>query len=296
MPETALTVLLIEDNPGDARLVKEALADLGHVELELEWAPRLADGLDRLGENQVDLVLLDLSLPDCNWKETLSIVHHRAPQVPIVVLTGIEDEGLAAGAVQQGAQDFVIKGDVDARTLERTMRYAIERQRTLSQLRAMSLTDELTGLYNRRGFVNLADRQMALAARTGWRLMLLFADLDGLKHVNDRFGHAEGDLFLTDMAGLLKHTFRASDVVARVGGDEFAVLAIDTPADDGEPMLRRLRRAIESHNAKAGRQWTVAASIGVAHYNPANPRTLGELLDEADAMMYEQKRARPPRP
>ncbi|MCP3886201.1 MAG: response regulator, partial [Propionibacteriaceae bacterium] len=139
MQDVQLTVLLIEDNPGDARLIQEALSDLTDMSLSIVLADRLSHGVDRLAAGDVDLVLLDLSLPDSDWQETLKAVHRRSPFVPIIVLTGIEDELVANQAVEEGAQDFLIKGEVDARSLERAIRYAIQRHRTVTALRAMSM-------------------------------------------------------------------------------------------------------------------------------------------------------------
>lgn len=131
MEEKSITVLLIEDNPGDARLIQEMLADVRGAQFELECANRLAAGLERLAKGGIDLVLLDLSLPEGGGLDTLLKVHTQAPRVPIVVLTGLDDEALAVQAVQEGAQDYLVKGQVDSNVLTRAVRYAIERHRML---------------------------------------------------------------------------------------------------------------------------------------------------------------------
>jgi PAS domain S-box-containing protein len=131
---TPLTILLIEDNPGDVRLLRETLAETESVRAELVHVERLSDALSRLGEGNITVVLLDLSLPDATGLDTVDQVHTAAPDVPIVVLTGLDDEVLAVQAVQQGAQDYLVKGQFDSRALTRAMRYAIERQRTVEAL------------------------------------------------------------------------------------------------------------------------------------------------------------------
>ena len=129
MPDTPMKILLIEDNPGDARLIREMLADAGGQGFAIEWLSRLADGLELLDQGKIDLVLLDLGLPDSQGLDTFIKAHAQAPQVPFVVLTGLADEILALSAVRQGAQDYLVKGATDAKTLLRAIRYATERKR-----------------------------------------------------------------------------------------------------------------------------------------------------------------------
>jgi signal transduction histidine kinase len=131
----ALTVLLIEDNPGDVRLIREMLADARSGRFRLEAAEQLTPGLERLAQGGVDVVLLDLSLPECQGIETLARVHTHSPGAPIVVLTGMDDEELGHRAVQSGAQDYLIKGHVDGPLLGRSLRYAVERGRIEGELR-----------------------------------------------------------------------------------------------------------------------------------------------------------------
>ncbi len=135
MEENHIQLLLIEDNPGDARLIREALREARGDRFDLEQADRLATGLARLDEGGLQLVLLDLSLPDSQGMDTVARTHAQAPDVPIVVLTGLDDEALALRALETGAQDYLVKGDVDGRTLRRAIRYAIERQQARTAFR-----------------------------------------------------------------------------------------------------------------------------------------------------------------
>lgn len=135
MDQGPVNVLLVEDNPGDARLLRETLADAGDHSFALDHVGTLKDGLNRLGQGGVDLVLLDLSLPDSNGLDTFVRVHSEAPGIPIVVLTGLADETLAAAALREGAQDYLVKGRLDPGLLVRSMRYAIERTRADEALR-----------------------------------------------------------------------------------------------------------------------------------------------------------------
>jgi diguanylate cyclase (GGDEF)-like protein/PAS domain S-box-containing protein len=158
-------------------------------------------------------------------------------------------------------------------------------------LRELSMQDELTGLNNRRGFMILGEQQIKIAARTRRPVAVFFVDLNGMKAINDRLGHDEGDRALLDAAHLLRQTFRDSDVIARLGGDEFVVLATDCPAGNVPTVRSRLLAAIDVFNAGPGRRYQLSMSIGVATYDPpgAAPRTIEELLIEADERMYEEK-------
>jgi diguanylate cyclase (GGDEF)-like protein len=163
----------------------------------------------------------------------------------------------------------------------------------LSELHQLALTDELTGLYNRRGFLALGLQQLKLSRRTGEPLLLFFADLDHLKRTNDLYGHDEGDALLRRCAAALKHTFRESDIVARLGGDEFAILAVEYAGRSCEGILRRLRDATGELNA-AAEIAPLSMSVGVARFNPQAPVSLAALLAAADTNMYQNKRAGQP--
>jgi diguanylate cyclase (GGDEF)-like protein/PAS domain S-box-containing protein len=162
-------------------------------------------------------------------------------------------------------------------------------KRLEEKLRTLSITDELTGLFNRRGFFTLADQQIKLAHRHKAGIFMLYADLNGLKKINDKLGHTAGDSALIDIANLLKKTYRESDVVARIGGDEFAVIPIGTTEDNAEIISARFQDALNIHNNTMNRQYMLSASVGLAHYDPDKPCSLDELLMQADKMMYKQK-------
>jgi diguanylate cyclase (GGDEF)-like protein len=173
-----------------------------------------------------------------------------------------------------------------------TSRDVTERHRNEDALRALSLVDDLTGLYNRRGFLTLAQQQLKLARRAHRELLLLFVDMDDFKEINDTLGHSEGDVALTRAAAILRRTFRDSDIIARIGGDEFVVLAADSPRSARESVVSRLRHELRERNASDGYPYTLSFSIGVAHFDPMRPPTIEELLSTADAMLYEAKKGK----
>jgi len=163
-----------------------------------------------------------------------------------------------------------------------------------AELGSLALRDELTGVYNRRGFLALAERQLKLGHRAGRAILVFFADLDGLKQINDKFGHAEGDLALVRAAQVLEKTFRDSDVIARFGGDEFAVLALEVSGDSEATIRARLEQNLKELNARHS-LYTLSISLGAARFDPASPRSpesIGQLMIRADEGMYEEKRYR----
>ncbi|MCX5815583.1 MAG: PAS domain S-box protein [Proteobacteria bacterium] len=165
-----------------------------------------------------------------------------------------------------------------------------EQKRLEEQLHTMSLTDELTGLYNRRGFFTLAQQQMKVTERTKKDMLLFFVDLDRMKQINDTLGHQEGDKALVEIATILKEVFRESDIIGRMGGDEFAILAIDTTDETREVLMKRLHNYLDDYNKPEGRNYTLSLSMGIAHYEPEKPSTLDELIAQADTLMYEEKK------
>lgn len=160
------------------------------------------------------------------------------------------------------------------------------------ELRYLALTDDLTCLYNRRGFFAAATQQLKLALRKGKGMLMLFCDVDNLKKINDSYGHREGDLALVRTADALEEAFRDSDILARLGGDEFAVLALEVSTEDQALLLHRLEKSLHKSNAGETR-YQLALSVGVARFDPQRAVSLGELMERADRDMYEQKRNRP---
>jgi diguanylate cyclase (GGDEF)-like protein len=212
--------------------------------------------------------------------------------VPLVVLTGREDEELGLRAVKLGAEDYLVKGKVGGDSLWRSLRYAIERHRLREELRVVSLIDELTGLYNRRGFLTMAAQQVKLARRTGRPPLLLFADVDQLKGINDAWGHAEGDRALRRAAEALRATFRQSDILARIGGDEFAVLAWEPTEVGAEALARRLQEHLAASNTERGGPYRLSLSTGIVACTAHGPDLIEEALARADAAMYRRKNER----
>lgn len=167
-----------------------------------------------------------------------------------------------------------------------------DRKRTEDEMVSAALIDPLTGLYNRRGLFILAEKLVERSRREGKGFHLLYIDLDDLKTINDRFGHDEGDRVLRTAAGILRDNFRESDIIARIGGDEFVVLPIGATGEAPQAVLSRLQRAVDASNSGCDRAYALSISAGVAAYEPQLNRPLSEILADADAAMYRQKRHR----
>ncbi|MDX1647877.1 MAG: GGDEF domain-containing protein, partial [Longimicrobiales bacterium] len=201
-------------------------------------------------------------------------------------------EQAAMSTVQGGAQDYLVREEIQPALLVRSIRHAIERHRLLSALRSLSLIDDLTGLYNRRGFADLGEQYMKLARRSGRGVTMIYLDLDRFKTINDSLGHHVGDRALLKVADILRATFRRSDLIARLGGDEFGVLALETAEDSSHALVERLRERIRDYNRTSSDPYQLSVSVGMAQHGEGPRVRLDDLIAEADAAMYADKRSK----
>jgi two-component system, cell cycle response regulator len=281
-----LRILLVEDNPRHAQLLEELMGTEGvgfggAAPYELAHVETLGPALERLARGGVDLVLLDLSLPDASGLDALMRVRERSPDVPVITLLGLNDSGLGAQSVQAGAQDYLSKGKITASLLARSVRYAVRVNHLERALRSRSLLDGLTGVHNRRGFLALAEPHVKLARRMKGRFLVVSADVAGLGEINRVAGYDEGDAVLRETAEILRRTFRDSDLVARLEASEFAVLAADAPIENSAIIADRLAHHIAMFNAMTLRRYTLAVTLGFAQFDHTEPSTLTDLLARA---------------
>jgi diguanylate cyclase (GGDEF)-like protein len=281
-----IKILLVESKSrGESSLPIIPSFDVTQVE-------QLSTALEKVEKESFDVVLLNLSLPDSQGLDSFVRMRDQALEVPIVIVADREDESLGVRSVQHGAQDYLVRDEEWEEHLERSVRYAIERHRLQIALRSLAFIDDLTGLYNRRGFLALAEQHLRLCRRATRGLLLFFADLDGLKQINDSYGHNEGDRALSATADVLRLTFRVSDIIARLGGDEFTVLAIDATGEGSDVIKQRLKENMEGINREKPRPHSLTLSVGVTRYEPDDTTSIEDLLARADEAMYQEKRHR----
>lgn len=298
MDRSVIQVLLIEDNPADTLLLREAVREDGLSSFEFTVAQKLKIGLDLLRDEQFDVILLDLGLPDSQGLDSFETVHSKFPEKPIVVLSGSKDERLALEAVQLGAQDYLVKGEASQEIVPRALRYAIERKRLEERLHFMATHDTLTGLPNRKLFHDRLTHAIEMARRLQarqnekWELAVMLLDLDNFKAANDTYGHPQGDLLLQAVTEQLRRVVRESDTVARMGGDEFTLIFENVSgADDAEGLAKKVLSAFDRPFQLAGHAFKVTASLGISLY-PRDGKDAQALLAHADIAMYRAKQTR----
>lgn len=285
-----IKVLLVEDNPVDAQMARDFLEDSSPNQFSIVHVDSLAEALKNLSRDRYDAVLLDLSLPDTKGLETVTHVLATSPGVPIVILSGYDDESVGLQAVQKGAQDFQVKGQGDGAILARSIRYAIERKRAEVQLAYIAQHDSLTGLANRVLFRDRLHQALARSKRTHQPIGLMLLDLDRFKAVNDTFGHEAGDYVLKVTAVRLGGCVREVDTVSRLGGDEFTLLLEGFSCDqDLVVIAQRIIDSIAMPFAFQGQEILVGVSIGVTTF-PRDDQDMDGLLKHADEAMYRAKK------
>ncbi|HVT36850.1 MAG TPA: diguanylate cyclase, partial [Nevskiaceae bacterium] len=295
-----LRALLVEDSMADARLLRELVRDADPtLQPELTHVQTLAHATAAITGGNYDCVLLDLNLPDGSGVETVEAVRGASREIAIIVLSGLNEEGLALQALRRGAQEYALKGQYDGDALLRIMHHAVERNRVFADVDRqrereyfLATHDPLTGLPNRQMLLDHARLAITQAERHKGGLALCFVDLDNFKPVNDTHGHAIGDALLCEVGSILSQSVRDGDTVARTGGDEFIVLLTSvSSAEEAQAVSQRMADRISSIRELKGCAINIGASIGLAVY-PEMGKSFEELMANADVAMYEVKRGR----
>jgi len=285
---SAPQILLVEDNRSQAMIVERMLEE-GGTEFEVVHVGTLGEAKQHLETSRVACILLDLTLPDADRLDGLTEIKNVAPEAPVVVVTADNDAGRGIKAVQSGAQDYLMKGQMDSAQLCRSVRFAIERGRSEQQLAHHALHDVLTGLPNRVLFLDRLTYALAQNERQDSFVGIFFLDLDGFKGVNDRLGHLAGDALLRAMAGRLLAWVRPGDTVSRFGGDEFTVLVREVgESEDAVEIAERLTEAVRTPVSVEGEEVSLTPSIGIALGRSIQKPE--DLLERADKAMYSAKR------
>ncbi len=278
------TMLIVDDNEVILASLKAWFDGNG---FSCEAALDAKQAMAIIEQKSFDFMLTDIVLPGVNGLELTEKVKALQPNIKIIVMTGYGDSFSYDKAIEVGASDY-IKKPFTMQELSARMKILQIQEDVLN----WAITDELTGIYNRKGFYTLASHLLKLAQRNKQGMYLLYADLDDLKKINDSYGHKEGDLLISETAKLLSTSYRQSDVIARIGGDEFVVFPVGTSGDSAEIISGRLENAIARYNEGHGEGRKISLSWGIAIFKPENPSRVDDLLEQADAAMYAMKKAK----
>ncbi len=280
-------ILVVDDEEPIRKLLANMMSLKGH---QCVTANNGIEALGKIKGAKFDALITDIVMPEMDGIALTKKVSNHYQNFPVMVMTGYAEEYSAETAIASGAREFIRKPFSVSEFLIRFDQMMRDQKREETLL-ALSLTDELTDLSNRRRFFVLAEQCLKVAIRAKKRSLLLYIDMDDLKWINDHRGHNGGDQALKDLAGILKKTFRESDIIARIGGDEFVVL-LESTDENVEILIARLNENIRDYNAKASQQYKVLVSVGAAQFDPDHPISIDELLSKADGSMYAQKRKR----
>ncbi len=286
-------LLLIDDNPLAQEMLSRMVVKFADGPWELEWAATYEAGLKQLTSGKFSVCLLDYRL-DANKDglQLLRAAREDGNTTPVIFLTAETDPALDEAALQVGAMDFLVKSEFTPRMLARSVRYAHKMGSILDQLRLLATHDPLTGLKNRREFERLLADEWQRSARFQRTFALGVVDIDHFKKINDTYGHAAGDIVLRHVASLLGGQLRTVDHLARVGGEEFAIIMVEASRDEAVQTLQRLLVLLgESPCSLPGvpEPVTVTLSAGLAMM-PDDAETIPALFEAADKALYTAKR------
>lgn len=288
-----ISVLHVEDDDCDATLTEYTLREIRNSSFDLARVSTMGDAIRALDDNPVDVVLLDLTLPDSLGLESVKKLKTYSPGQAIIVLTGTDDEAVALQAVKNGAQDYLVKDDLNVSVVSRAIQYSLERQKYDEEVSRLANYDSLTGLPNRLQFRDHLKYSVKNSRRFGHTVSLLFIDCDKFKIINDTLGHKAGDEFLQRFSERLLLILRNGDFIARLGGDEFVVVldyednAMRSPLAVADKIIEYMAEDIVlTSNAAVN----ASCSIGIASASAYHPVVDEEqLLQDADAAMYSAK-------
>ncbi|HLE89770.1 MAG TPA: diguanylate cyclase [Anaerolineales bacterium] len=317
------TILIVDSNPADRRSYITLLGNFGHRLLEAD------DGVQALELAQAelpDLIITDVLMPNMDGF-TLARRLRAEPLlmgIPVIFQTASYDVSEIHRLARASGIQHILRKPAEPQEILRAVNESLkqptqparlpqtgqlqrehlqlladklyqkvsELEKVNDRLRSLSLSDGLTGLNNRRGFMILATGLLKFTRRAGYSLCLLYIDLDSLKYINDTFGHTAGDTAITHFARILTDTFRDSDVIGRMGGDEFVALIIDATESDLAGMQARLQSNVDAHNLQSERGYALSFSLGVIRVDSKSTITMEALLSQADAAMYKHKQGR----
>jgi two-component system, cell cycle response regulator len=290
MDSNAVKVLLIDNSSSSGNKVSDMLSkvkgsEYGLSDLVLLHDNDLSDGLRELVNVDVDAVIFDLPLTDDEYLFTLDNVCSISHTIPIIIVSSNKDNKTALLAIQAGAQDYLVKGEFKTKDLLRSLIFSIERHKLERERVGISFVDELTGLYSHIGFSRIGEKHIKIAARTGREVLIVHAELRGLEYINAVYGYDKGNESLIKAGKILKRTFRGTDIIARVGWNKFAALAIDVNENTTKLITKRLKERISLNSTQQDAEFAPTLSYGMAYFRPTNNHTIEEMLRKAEEAM-----------
>jgi two-component system, cell cycle response regulator len=287
MNRKPLKLLLLEDGCKDARFLQKTIGDGGSFECDLVKMDELEGVLSAVTE-EPPIILLRSGDSSTQLSANLKRVREIASNMPVLVLPSSQHGLVLPGAAADDGAKSNGHLRLNLKKLARILRCGLRQSQMESELSHLAISDELTGLYNRRGFLLLGSERMKLAHGMKKNLLLFFADLDNLKQINDQFGHQEGDQALLKTAEIFRNTFRNSDITGRFGGDEFTALVIEEYGQTADTISRRLQDNM-AELAANNTQYPLSLSVGMTRYAAEMRSSIKKLLAQADQALFKQK-------
>jgi diguanylate cyclase (GGDEF)-like protein len=285
------TILCVDDDPVQLRVLEQMVKAFRYGRFQAEMASSYGEGLEKLVGGNHAVCLLDYRLDSGDGLQLLREARRSRSETPVIVLTGDDSEDVNIAALEAGALDYLVKGELTARLLERSVRYAIKLGDTVRQLGRLALHDELTGLVNRRELYRLLNAEWQRSTRFHRTFAIALADIDDFKRINDGFGHPAGDRALCHVAHLLSSRLRRVDCVARFGGEEFAILMPETGRREAVTAMERVRLLLRRQPFELQGQdqpIPITMSFGIA-VSPPDADSADALIEAADRALYAAK-------
>ncbi len=286
-----LRVLMIDDDEEEFVLAKAHLEQPDSA-VDLEWAESLTAGMETLSQKKFDVVLLDLFMSDSRGLETFTKLRAKFPNVPIVIMSGLDDEKLALEAVRGGAQDYLVKGHGDRSRLFRVLNYAINRHERQKDSADEALIDSLTKLYNRRGFLAMAEQHMKIARRDQKTFFVFFAVLNGFEQIVEEYGEDEGQHALLTTADILGESFRTGDILARIGQNEFAIITTVEGHFDPKLISARIAKSQKFYESQFN-SVRFSLSLCSSYIDLSQDEPMSEFEAHVDRIFQEYHRRQP---
>lgn len=277
-------ILIVDDNPKNLQVIGNILRENGY---KTAIAQNGLQAIDFVEKKNPILILLDIMMPEMDGFEVCGQLNkaHMTKDIPIIFITALNDSSNIIKAFETGGVDYITKPFLKEEMLAR-INVHVKLRNTMKRLEEISITDELTGIFNRRYAYRIIDREMSFSKREKTSFVLCFIDIDNLKILNDIYGHSAGDQLILEVVNGLKSTIRNTDYIFRMGGDEFLTLLPNTNIDDARLMIKRLNGQL---NQRVVYNSPIDFSFGFSLFEPEDKKSIDELIKAADTSMYEQK-------